>query len=156
MAANIRLRPITAEDREFLYRCYASTRIEELSVLDWSDADKEQFLRMQFQAQSVHYEKHYPSAQFQIILVDDQPAGRLYVGRWEKEIRIIDITLLPPFRGHGTGTVLLQTVFDESAAAGKPVSIHVEKNNRARRLYERLGFRLKEDVGVYDLMERPV
>ncbi len=46
MTANIRLRPIVEADREFLYRCYASTRAEELSVLDWSDETKEEFLRM--------------------------------------------------------------------------------------------------------------
>ncbi len=156
MTANIRLRPIVEDDREFLYRCYASTRIEELSVVDWSHEEKDEFLRMQFRAQSTHYEKHYLGAQFQIILVEEQPAGRLYVGRWEQEIRIIDITLLPPFRGQGTGTALLETLFAESAATGKPVSIHVEKHNPAKRLYERLGFRVIGDVGVYDLMERPV
>ena len=41
----------------------------------------------------------------------------------------------------------------EAAAAGKTLSIHVEKNNPARRLYDRLGFREINDVGVYLLME---
>jgi ribosomal protein S18 acetylase RimI-like enzyme len=41
---------------------------------------------------------------------------------------------------------------DEAAAAGKAVTIHVEKNNPAMRLYRRLGFRTEEDKGVYDLM----
>lgn len=155
MTANIRLRPIVEADREFLYRCYASTRAEELSVVDWSDDQKEEFLRMQFNAQTVHYEKHYPSAQFQIILVDKHPAGRLYVDRWEREIRIVDITLLPPFRGQGVGSSLLTTLIGESVAAGKPLSIHVEKFNPAMRLYERLGFRQIGEVGAYDLLQRP-
>ena len=156
MAANIRLRPIVEDDRETLYRCYASTRTEELSVVDWSKDQKDRFLRMQFHAQSVHYEKHYLTAQFQIILVDEQPAGRLYVDRWEQEIRIVDITLLPAYRGRGIGSSLLQTLIEESLAAGKPLSIHVERNNPAMRLYDRLGFRPIGEVGVYDLMERPV
>ncbi|MBS0206161.1 MAG: GNAT family N-acetyltransferase [Planctomycetes bacterium] len=152
----IRLRSIVKDDREFLYRCYASTRTEELSVVPWSDADKDQFLRMQFHAQSDHYEKHYRQAQFQVILVDEVPAGRLYVDRWPKEIRIVDITLLPAFRGHGIGSTLLQTLIEESESAGKPLSIHVEKNNPAMRLYLRLGFVPVGEVGVYDLMQRPV
>ena len=41
---------------------------------------------------------------------------------------------------------------DEAAAAGKDVSIHVEKFNPAMRLYRRLGFATEEDKGVYDLM----
>ena len=40
-------------------------------------------------------------------------------------------------------------------AAGKPVSIHVERFNPELRLYARLGFRQVEDKGVYLLMSRP-
>ena len=36
-----------------------------------------------------------------------------------------------------------------AAAGGKSVTIHVERMNPALRLYERLGFRLVEDKGVY-------
>lgn len=152
----IRLRPIVDADRETLYQCYASTRVDELAAVDWSAETKEQFLRMQFHAQSVHYQQHYPTGQFQIILADEQSAGRLYVDRWEHEIRIVDITLLPPFRGQGVGSSLLQSLIEESMAAGKPLSIHVEKNNPAMRLYRRLGFLPIGEVGLYDLMQRPV
>lgn len=156
MSANVRLRPVVDADRETLYRCYASTRTEELSIVDWTEAQKEQFLRMQFHAQSVHYDKYYPNATFQLILVDEEPAGRLYVDRWAREIRIVDITLLPPFRGRGVGSALLQALIDESMSTGKPLSIHVEKHNPAMALYLRLGFRAVGEVGVYDLMERPI
>ena len=44
-------------------------------------------------------------------------------------------------------------VLDEAALLGKPVRIHVEKNNPAMHLYDRLGFRQVEDQGVYWLME---
>lgn len=155
MSADIKLRPIVDADREFLYRCYASTRTEELAPVPWSDADKENFLRMQFRAQTEHYDKYYSKAEFQVILVDDVPAGRLYVARWEKEIRIVDITLLPTFRGRGVGSFLLNALIDESTESKKPLSIHVEKNNPAMRLYVRLGFHPVGEVGVYDLMQRP-
>ena len=155
MQADITLRPISESDQEFLYRCYASTRIEELALVPWSDADKEAFLRMQFRAQTEHYSKHYSMAEFQVIQVDGRPAGRLYVARWEKEIRIVDITLLPAFRGRGVGSHLLNVLITESEQAKKPLSIHVEKNNPAMRLYVRLGFKTVGDVGVYDLMQRP-
>jgi predicted GNAT family acetyltransferase len=39
-----------------------------------------------------------------------------------------------------------------AARASKRMSIHVEKFNPARRLYDRLGFHKTEDHGVYDLM----
>jgi ribosomal protein S18 acetylase RimI-like enzyme len=60
--------------------------------------------------------------------------------------------LLPEYRGKGLGAALLRDLMDEAAAAGKAVSIHVEKFNPAMRLYRRLGFATAEDKGVYDLM----
>ena len=153
MEASITVRPVDAADEAFLYHVYASTREEELAVLDWDVAQKEAFLRMQFAAQHHHYREHFPDAAFQVILSDDQPAGRLYVDRWPGEIRIIDIALLPQFRNSGIGTSLLQDLLAEAELAGKPVRIHVEGFNPARRLYERLGFATIADAGVYHLME---
>src|ERR1700719_1411431 len=95
----ITLRAITPEDVSFLAGVYASTRAEELAITGWSDEDKAVFCRRQFDAQSAHYTANYPGASFQVIERDGQPIGRLYVARWEEEIRIIDITLLPEFRG---------------------------------------------------------
>ena len=56
-------------------------------------------------------------------------------------------------RGGGIGAAILRAIQDEARDIGKAVSIHVEKNNRARSLYARLGFEVIEDKGVYDLME---
>ena len=151
---DVELRPIEPGDEEFLYRVYASTRQEELAQTGWDEAHKESFLRMQFDAQSRYYREHYTEAKFSVILADGRPAGRLYVARWPEEIRIVDIALLPEYRGAGIGTSLLRELFSESEESGKPLSIHVERFNPALRLYERLGFRKVADKGVYILMER--
>lgn len=47
------------------------------------------------------------------------------------------------YRGHGVGTLLLERCFEESRQAGKrEISLHVvDTNPRAKRLYERMGFR---------------
>lgn len=153
MHPSISFRPITDDDQELLYRIYASTREEELAVTEWSAEEKEAFLRQQFAAQHAHYQQSYGNPTFDIILVDGEPAGRLYVDRREDEHRIVDIALLPEYRGRGLGGAMMQNLLDEAAAAGKLVRIHVEKYNPARHLYDRLGFRKTEDQGVYDLME---
>jgi ribosomal protein S18 acetylase RimI-like enzyme len=88
----------------------------------------------------------------QVIEKDGVSIGRLYVARWEREIRIMDIALLPEHRGAGIGTELLRELQDEARSAGKTLTIHVERFNPALRLYERLGFRQVEDKGVYLLM----
>ena len=91
----IALRPITPEDVSFLAGVYASTRAEELAVTGWSDEEKAVFCRRQFDAQSAHYRENYPGASLQIIERDGVSIGRLYVAHWEREIRIMDISLLP-------------------------------------------------------------
>jgi ribosomal protein S18 acetylase RimI-like enzyme len=149
----ISLRPIAPADDAFLARVYASSRAEELAITGWSEELKVQFCRRQFDAQSAYYAANYPEAAFQIIERDGWPAGRLYVARWEKEIRIVDITLLPEFRGSGIGTKLLRDLQKEARAAGKSLTIHVERFNRALGLYQRLGFQQVEDKGVYLLMK---
>lgn len=148
----ITLRPVAPGDEPFLAQVYASTRVEELAVTDWTDEQKRAFLDMQFAAQHQHYQEHYSDAQFSIILVSDVPAGRLYVARWTREIRIVDIALLPQFRDRGIGTRLLTALLEEGRDSQRSVSIHVERFNPALRLYERLGFTLTEDKGVYLLM----
>lgn len=149
------LRTVVPADRPFLRAVYGSTRWEELEATGWSDAEKNAFLDQQFAAQDVHYSNNYDGATFSVIVVDGFPAGRLYVARWPEEIRIIDIALLPSARGRGVGTSLLRALIEEAAAAGKRVSIHVEQENPALRLYERLGFVRVEERGPYYLMELP-
>ena len=153
MNAPIALRSVEAGDAEFLYRVYAGTRAEELALVDWDEAQKGAFLRMQFTAQDAYYREHYPGAAFQVILSDGTPIGRLYVHRRPDEIRIMDIALLPAFRGRGVGIRLLGDLQAEAASAGKPLRIHVERFNPALGLYARLGFRLVEDRGVYLFLE---
>lgn len=148
------LRPESDDDLDFLRRLYASTRAEEMALVDWSSQEKENFLRSQFEAQRSHYLEHYRNSRFDVIEEAGTAVGRLYVARWPDDIRIIDIAFMPEHRGRGLGGGLLRALLDEARAAEKSVSIHVEIYNPALRLYERLGFKAKgEDNGVYRLME---
>lgn len=153
MNRSVTLRPIQPADQEILYQVYASTRTEELAVTDWNEEQKQSFLRMQFDAQHRHYQEHYAKAAFSVVLLNEQPIGRLFVARWDHEIRIVDIALLPQFRSTGIGSSLLQDILAEGVQSGKTVTIHVEQFNPAMRLYERLGFQKLGEVGVYFLME---
>jgi ribosomal protein S18 acetylase RimI-like enzyme len=120
----------------------------------WDDAQKAAFLRQQFDAQDAWWHENYAEASFDVIVVDGEPAGRLYVHRGPREIRIVDIALLPERRSNGIGTRLLEELLTEGDAGGKSVTIHVERMNPALRLYERLGFSVAEDKGVYLFLER--
>ncbi len=147
------LRPVVDSDEGFLRAVYASTRADELALVDWPDADKAAFVTMQFAAQAAHYREHYPDADQAVIEADGAPVGRLYLDRRADEVRIVDIALLPEARGHGVGAHLLRRVLEEGAARGVPVRIHVERFNRALGLYRRLGFTEIGEAGVYVFME---
>ena len=153
VCSSITLRPIRPEDEDFLSRVYASTRLDELAPLGWSQDQVDAFLQMQFTAQHKYYQEHFTDANFDIILLDNQRIGRLYLDRREDEIRIIDIALLPEYRNAGIGSALLKDILAEATAASKAVRIHVEKFNPALRLYKRLGFYQINDTGVYFLLE---
>ena len=150
---SVACRPITAADEPFLRRVYASTRERELAVLPWSDEQKAEFVRMQFDAQARYYDDVYADASFEVVEVDGMPAGRLYVVYGASDIRIVDITLATEYRGRGIGSGLLQRILEHGRASGRTVSIHVEFENPARRLYERLGFAETAQHGIYTLME---
>lgn len=141
-------------DRELLFAVYAGTRTEEMALVPgWSDEQKGAFLRQQFEAQDRYYREHYPGASFDVIVAEGVGVGRLYVARWPEEIRLVDLALLPEHRAFGLGTRVLSDLQDEARASDRPLRIHVERYNRALRLYERLGFRVIEDRGVYLFLE---
>lgn len=152
--ARVSLRPVTDADQEFLIGVYADSRAAELAQVDWDDSQKDAFIRWQYAMQKQEYETRYPSARYEIILVDGTPAGRLWVGTDEKQIRLLDIAILREFQNRGVGTILLQQLMDEATRANKALRHMVFMlNDNANRLYERLGFKTIEDVGGYMHME---
>ena len=151
----IAYRTFEEEDIPFFAILYASTRADEVAATGWPVELQHQFLAQQFDAQHRHYMAHYPGAEWLVVERGGERIGRLYLVEWEREVRIIDIALMPGSRGLGIGAAILRDIIDWTAGIGKCVSIHVEKNNPARSLYARLGFAPVEDKGVYDLLERP-
>jgi len=152
-ADRITLRPETAEDDDFLRALYASTRAHEMAVTGWTAAQQDVFLRSQFDLQRHHYRAHYPSAAFDIILLDAVPVGRIYVHRAPDAIRLMDVALVPAARGNGIGTRLVERLLAAAAESNAAVTLNVEPYNPARRLYERFGFRVIEEEPTNLFME---
>src|SRR6185295_9948700 len=149
----ITFRPAGPDDEPFLYELYCSTRNEDLTAGDWNSPQQQMLLKMQFIGQQHSYKAQYPRADHDIILLDGLAIGRVMVERGDHEIRGVDIALLPAYRSTGVGGAIIQDLLDEARRAGKPFRIQVVRTNRARRLYDRLGFREIGDTGTHYVME---
>lgn len=149
----VSLRAETDHDHDFLLDLYASSREREMALLvHWSGGEKRDFLEQQFNAQRSHYRKHYPDASFDIIEHDARAIGRLYVAELEQELRLMDLTLMPAARNAGIGGRICRDIMARAERSGSIVSLHVEDDNPAKRLYDRLGFKVVGDVTFYKLM----
>ena len=149
----VTLRHAIPNDEPFLYELYCSTRMGEMAAWGLDEAQQKTFLELQFTARQRHYEIAFSGADHRIILCDDCPIGRMLVYRSEREIRLVDIALLPEHRNSGIGASLIQALLDEASSTGKSVTLHVDKSNRAAHLYERLGFSVIGDTGGSFKME---
>lgn len=150
----VSLRPVGPDDDEFLLSVYASTREQELSQVNWPDEQKRAFLRQQFDAQRREYTSRYPDAEYDVIMLDGRPVGRLWIGRDDEQIRLLDIAILPDSQRLGVGAALMRPLMREARATGKRLRHMVFiMNDGARRFYERHGFEVFEDVGAYLHME---
>jgi len=145
-------RPMVDADLPFVAELYATTRREEVAQTGWSAEMQQAFLMQQHDAQHSHYLLHFGEAEWLIVERGGAAIGRLYLGDETEALNVIDISLVPESRGQGIGGAILRDILDQAANLGKSVSIHVEKFNPARRLYDRLGFKLVEDLGIYCLL----
>jgi ribosomal protein S18 acetylase RimI-like enzyme len=151
-AHGLTFRRITDVDLRFAFDLYADVRAAELAPVPWTEDEKRRFLLQQAELQHRHYFDNYPGADLLLIEDGASPIGRVYVYRSPGEIRLMDIALRADRRNRGIGSAMLRELMDEASAVGSTLTLHVEPENPAQRLYRRLGFRLIEHRGVYDFL----
>lgn len=152
--SSLKLRPVIDADEAFLLSVYASTRADELEQVEWAEGQREAFLKWQFDMQRREYETRFPEAEYFVVLIDEVPAGRMWIGQDDEQIRLLDIALLPQFQKRGAGTILLRQLINEAGQSGKKLRHMVfDLNQDAYRFYERLGFTIIEEFGAYKHME---
>ncbi|MBG0841926.1 GNAT family N-acetyltransferase [Ectopseudomonas toyotomiensis] len=150
----LHLRPAAETDLNFLRRLYASTRAQEMALSGWGQPAIDAFLAQQFDAQHRYYQEHYQGSDFSLICHGDLAIGRLYIFRGPTMINLIDISLLPEWRGKGIGTRYLAALVNEADAAEKSMRLFVEPTNPAKHLYERFAFRASGSNHIYLQMHR--
>ncbi len=140
-AVALALRAEQPADVAWLQALYASTRSDELAAVPWPEASKRAFLQQQFALQRAHYQQHFEGGDFLIVQAGDVRIGRLYLHRGATQHTLVDISLLPDWRGQGIGSQLLAYAQAIAREAGCGLSLHVlHANPAAQRLYARHGF----------------
>ena len=148
------LRTLTANDMPQVLRIYTASRSDDPVLTLWPQDQLATFLQMQCHAQHQHYTQHYAGAEFKLLELDGQLAGRLYWQCLPSELRLIEITLLPEFRARGFGTLLVQHLQALATQRGLPLALQVAcTNHRALALYQRLGFAPVDTDGVFYAMQ---
>jgi len=143
------LRPAAPDDDAFLRALYRATREPEIAAWGWPEPQITAFCDMQFLARSEGYRRDYPEAEYLVICAAHEGSiGRLTRARCEDRLALVDIAMLPAFRGHGAGTWAIRLLQQEAAAHAVPLDLHVERANPALALYRRLGFVVVSDDGI--------
>jgi len=140
-ARSLRKRDETASDTTFRFELFSRSRLpmEDLSFLE--AAMRETLLRQQFQGQTLTYRAQYPDALFEIIEADERPIGRLVTQQGSDAFLVVDVAILPEWRGKGIGAHFLREICDAARARSFPVRLALSPFNvDAMRLYSRLGF----------------
>ncbi|HHY74360.1 MAG TPA: GNAT family N-acetyltransferase [Bacillus bacterium] len=147
---------IKAENDEaaFLFEVYASSRIDEVAAWGWEKEQIHQFLQMQHLCQQRSYELQYPHMETKIIFFENEKVGRLLLADFKDKLVLVDITLLSNYQNKGIGTKVLTDLLQYAGQQNKIVQLHVFSNNeKAKKLYERLGFQQVSMKDMYVQME---
>ncbi len=145
-ARGLSLRPAREEDAAFLRALFETARPDAPILAAWPDAVRQPFLDQQFNFQTTHYARVHPDADRLVVVADGAPIGRITVSRGLQAWCLVDIGLMPAWRGRGIGTLLVQMVQNEARRVGAPgLQLTVDFQNPARRLYQRLGFVADEE-----------
>ncbi|CAB3703634.1 GNAT family N-acetyltransferase [Paraburkholderia rhynchosiae] len=139
------LRPALADDEPFLFELRKATMTEHLAHVGEAADDAEHRARL------LH---RYDAAR--VISVDGMRAGLLKAHRTDTEWVVVQFQITPALQGRGIGKSALRTLLRAADADALPVALRVLKGNRARRLYERLGFKIAgEDERQFHMRRAP-
>jgi ribosomal protein S18 acetylase RimI-like enzyme len=130
----ITLRPAHVEDFDFCARLYFSAMEQTIRQLNLDMA-----------AHAAGLRERWDAMQVQIIRSDGADIGWVQSTTQDDALFLEQIFVDAAFRSRGIGSAVISGLIDQAARAGQPVALGVVKTNPARRLYERLGFRITHE-----------
>lgn len=142
---NLRLRKVTANDKEFAYQTKkAALRDYVEQVWGWDEKEQRQM-----------HERRFTTQDFQVIQMSGIDVGILSMVREHDCVKVKQLFILPEHQGKGIGRGCMIRIIEDAAFFELPVRLQVLKvNNRAIAFYQRLGFRSIGESDTHILMEK--
>lgn len=128
------LRPALQQDFEYCRRLY-------FAEMKWIIEE----LHLDQTAQEVSFQQQWCRTQARIIVFDDVDVGWLQTVMQADELFIAQMFVDRPFQRKGIGTEVMKRLIGEATQLNRTVRLNVVKINPARRLYERMGFRVTHE-----------
>ena len=138
-------RPANADDLDLTYRITrdAMRPYVEATWGAWNEDE-----------QLAKHALNYQPQTHRIITVDAEEVGLLAVEVHDDHLWLVKAYLFEAWRNQGIGRSLICQVLDQGRQLGKPVRLRVLRvNDRARKLYESLGFRVISELPERFVME---
>ena len=149
----MRCRPAGPDDMGFLLDTFAITREHDLGLQGIDPGLREALVDMQFKAQQGHYTQAYPGCKPWVIEQSGRKLGQMWLFLDSRPddpgLRLMDLAVLPAYRHQGVATACLQALLRLTEHLGWPMHLHVLANNPIRHWYERMGFALTHEAGLY-------
>lgn len=114
-------------------------------IWGWNDEDQKQRLKQDLEEHLAHK---------RIILIDNKSAGVYVVHTTENgDLFINEISILKEYQNKGIGRKILEKQLKENQSKGIRTILQVFKDNPAKSLYERLGFKVYGETETHYQME---
>jgi ribosomal protein S18 acetylase RimI-like enzyme len=138
------VRPALREDAEFVFSLHEKTMREYVIAT---------FRAWDAGWQRKRFDQRYAPSNVRVLRYRRRDVGILWTEEKDRTLVLSNIQVLPEFQRQGIGTAAVRLVLAEASARGMGVALQVLRVNPARRLYERLGFRVTGETETHVLMQ---
>ncbi len=132
-------------DKDFLLHLRKLTMVKHLEKAGIHLSDEEHVARAHDFFEATH-----------ILLKSSQRIGVLKCLETQNSIEIIQFQILPQYQGMGIGKDIVHDLISKAELASKSIILKVLKENPARHLYERIGFKITGEDQYEFHMKRSV
>jgi ribosomal protein S18 acetylase RimI-like enzyme len=137
---DFQLRRSEPDDEAFLWR---------LNQLAYQEVVVTQFGSWDPVKQRAFFDAKWRTQAFSIIVAGEVPVGACSSIRSESALTLLELLVLPAYQNLGIGSRVVQGLQEEARTRQVPMLLQVLHLNKAKGLYERLGFRVFETTETH-------